>query len=188
MLLRRLARRARGSAGYTLTELVAVMAILLTVVTAVTALFASGAKAELDANRRFQAQQDARLAVDRMRREIHCAKAVTLDAADSAVVAGQTVYRKITVTLPGHCPTAGGSEVAVVYDTEAVATGRHRLRRAGAQIADYVTASHVFSYIAPSTSTRGRLTVDLPVNVAPSESWKTWRLTSDIVLRNTLRQ
>ena len=188
MRLGRLARRVRSSAGYSLVELVAVMAILLTVLTALTALFATGAKAELDANRRFQAQQEARLAVDRMRREIHCAKAVALDAADSTLVDGQTVYNKITVTLPGHCPTAGGSEITVVYDTEAVASGRYGLRRAGVRIADYVTTSHVFSYIPPSTSTRGRLTVDLPVNVNPSEGWKRWRLTSDIVLRNTLRQ
>ncbi len=188
MRLARLARRARGAAGYTLVELAAVMAILLTVVTALTTLFASGAKAELDANRRFEAQQAARLAVDRMRREIHCARAVTLDPADAAVVGGATVYRKVTVTLPGHCPTAGGTEVAVVYETAPVAAGRYAVRRAGVRIADYVTASHVFSYVPPSTSTLGRLTVDLPVNVNPAESWKQWRLTSDIVLRNTVRQ
>jgi hypothetical protein len=55
-------------------------------------------------------------------------------------------------------------------------------------VADYVTKSHVFAYVPPSTSTLGRLTVDLPVNVSSSEGWKTWRLTSDVVLRNTLRQ
>jgi prepilin-type N-terminal cleavage/methylation domain-containing protein len=178
----------RGEDGYTLVELIAVMAILLTVLTALTALFASGAKAELDANRRFQAQQEARIAVDRMRRELHCASAVAVDVADSAVVDGRTVYNKITVTLPGHCPTAGGAETTVVYDTEALAADHYRLRRAGIRIADYVTISHVFAYVAPSTSTLGRLTVDLPVNVNPSEGWKRWQLTSDIVLRNTLRQ
>jgi type II secretory pathway pseudopilin PulG len=180
--------RPRDEAGYTLTELIAVLTILLTVLTALTTLFASGAKAELDANRRFQAQQEARIAVDRMRREIHCASAVTLDPADSTVVAGQTVYKKITATLPGHCPTAGGAEATVVYDTAAAGPDRYRLRRAGTRIADYVTTSHVFAYVPPSTSTLGRLTVDLPVNVNPSEAWKRWRLTSDVVLRNTLRQ
>lgn len=178
----------RGEEGYTLVELIAVLAILLTVLTALTTLFASGAKAELDANRRFQAQQEARIAVDRMRREIHCASAVTLDPADSTVVAGQTVYKRITVTLPGHCPTAGGAEATIVYDTAAVGPHRYRLRRAAARVADYVTTSHVFAYVPPSTSTLGRLAVDLPVNVSPSEGWKTWRLTSDIVLRNTRRQ
>ncbi len=188
MRLLRLAGRVRESAGYTLVELIAVMAILLTVLTALTALFASGAKAELDANRRFQAQENARVAVDRMRREIHCASAVALDAADSKVVGGNTLYRKVTATLPAHCPTAGGTQIAVVYDIQAVAAGRYRLRRDGIRIADYVTASHVFSYVPPSSSTRGRLSVDLPINVNPTENWKRWRLTSDIVLRNTLRQ
>jgi hypothetical protein len=164
------------------------MAILLTVLTALTALFASGAKAELDANRRFQAQQAARLAVDRMRREIHCASAVAVDPADSTVVDGNTVYKKITVTMPAHCPTAGGTQIDVVYDTQAVSGDRYRIRRAGVRIADYVTRGYIFSYIPPSSSTRGRLSVDLPINVNPSEGWKSWRLTSDIVLRNTLRQ
>jgi type II secretory pathway pseudopilin PulG len=179
---------ARREDGYTVVELIAVLAILLTVLTALTALFASGAKAELDANRRFQAQQAARIAVDRMRREIHCAREVLLDPADSAVVGGKTVYRKVTATLPGHCPTAGGAETSVVYETQAVAANRYALHRAGGRIADYVTASHVFSYVPPSTATLGRLTVDLPVNVNPAESWKRWRLTSDVVLRNTVRQ
>jgi type II secretory pathway pseudopilin PulG len=188
MRLLRLARRAGETAGYSLVELIAVMAILLTVLTALTALFASGAKAELDANRRFRAQQDARLAVDRMRREIHCASAVALDPADSTVVGGKTVYKKITVTVPGHCPTSGGTQIDVVYDTDPVATDHYRLRRAGVRIADHVTAGHVFAYVPPSPSTLGRVTVDLPVNVNPREGWKSWRLASDIVLRNTVRQ
>src|SRR5918999_776283 len=61
-----------------------------------------------------------------------------------------------------------------IHCASAVALDRYRLRRAGTRIADYVTASYVFSYVAPSTSTRGRLTVDLPVNVNPSEGWKRW--------------
>jgi prepilin-type N-terminal cleavage/methylation domain-containing protein len=178
----------RGEEGYTLVELIAVLAILLTVLTALTALFASGAKAELDANRRFEAQQEARMAVDRMRREIHCANAVALDAADSTIVDGQTVYNAITATLPGHCPTAvGGAATTVVYETVAVAASRYELRRQGERIADHITAAYPFSYVAPSESTLGRLTVDLPVNVNAADGWKSWRLTSDIVLRNTTR-
>jgi type II secretory pathway pseudopilin PulG len=174
--------------GYSLVELIAVMAILLTVLTALTALFASGAKAELEANRRLDAQQEARLAVDRMRREIRCASAVTLDAADSTVVDGNTAYKKITATLPGRCPTTGGTDTTVVYETQAAGGGRFQLRRAGVRIADHITASHVFSYVPPSSAALGRLTVDLPVNLNPSETWKRWRLTSEIVLRNTVRQ
>jgi Tfp pilus assembly protein PilW len=181
--------QARDEGGYTLVELIGVLAILLTVLTALTALFASGARAELDANRRLEAQQEARLAVDRMRRELHCASGVTLNPADSATVDGKVVYRKITATVPGHCPTAvGGAATSVVYETAAVAASRYELRRQGARIADRITASHPFSYVAPSASTLGRLTVDLPVNVNPAEGWKSWRLVSDIVLRNTVRE
>ncbi len=120
-----------------------------------------------------------------MRRDVRCASAVTVDAADATIVNGTTMYKKISATLPARCPTAGERETTVVYETEPVAEGRFRLRRAGVRIADHLTASHVFSYVPASMSTLGRLTVDIPVNVEPDAVWKRWRLTSDIVLRNT---
>ena len=152
------------------------MGILLTVLTAITTLFVSGSQAELDANRRFQAQQEARLATDRLRRDVHCSSGVTLTSAAS-----------ITVALPAQCPSAGGTAVNVVYDTQLVAASRYRLRRAGVQVADYLTTANVFSYVAPSSSSLAKLHVDLPVNVKPQEGWKQWRLVSDVVLRNTVR-
>lgn len=176
--MRGLRRRLRRQEGYTLVELIAVMAILLTILTALTSLFTSGAKAELDMNRRFEAQQEARIAADRMRREVHCASGVTVTSAAS-----------ITVKLPRHCPTAvGGVETTVVYDTQLVSPKRYRLRRAGAPIADRLTSGNVFSYVAPSVDSLGKLHLNLPVNVNPNEGWKQWRLETDIVLRNTLRK
>ena len=100
MIWKRL-RRLRGERGYTLVELLVVLAIFTTVVTALVALFTSGAKAELDMNRRFEAQQNARLALDRMRRELHCASGIT--------AAPNTAVSSITVTLPSQCPSANGS-------------------------------------------------------------------------------
>jgi prepilin-type N-terminal cleavage/methylation domain-containing protein len=171
----------RGRGGYTLIELLTVLSIFLVVVTALTTLFVSGARAELEANRRFEAQQTARIAVDKMRREIHCASALTLTSASS-----------ISITLPAGCPTAGGVDSTVVYDTALVSTNRYTLRRkqgaaAAVAIADHLTAGSVFSYVAPSTSALGQLHVDMSVNVYPNEAWKTWRLVTDIVLRNTTR-
>jgi Tfp pilus assembly protein PilW len=163
-------------AGYSLVELIGVMAILMTVVTALTALFISGARAELEMNRRFAAQNSVRTAVDKMRRELHCANGVTVTSASN-----------ITVMLPAACPTSGGTDANIVYDTQLVSTGRYRLRRAGIVIADYITTANVFSYVAPSTSSLGKLHLDLPVNLRPNEGWKTWRLQTDIVLRNTSR-
>jgi prepilin-type N-terminal cleavage/methylation domain-containing protein len=172
-----LLRRLCEERGYTLIELVVVMLILLSVLTALTALFVSGAKAELELNRRFEAQQNARIAADRMRREIHCANAVNVTSAAN-----------ITVVLPGHCPTAvGGATTNVAYTTELVSGNRYRLKRNSGVVADHLTNGDVFSYTAPSASSLGKLHLDLRVNVNPSEGWKQWRLETDVVLRNTTR-
>ena len=175
------ARALRSAGGYTMIELLAVLTIFLVVVTALTTLFVSGAKAELEANRRFQAQQSARVAFDQMRREIHCASSLTFTSAAS-----------VTITLPASCPSAGGTQTTVVYDTASAGTNRYKLRRkkgsgATVPIADYITSGNIFAYTAPSTTALGRLTVDMPVNVYPNEAWKKWRLVADIVLRNTTR-
>ena len=177
----RLARLLRGQRGYTLIELLAVMTIFLTIVTALTALFVTGAKAELESNRRFQAQQNARIAVDKMRREIHCGSALTFTSASS-----------VSITLPAGCPSAGGTQTTIVYDTASAGTNRYTLRRkkgsaAAVAIGDYLTTASIFSYIAPSTTTLGKLHVDMTVNLYPNEAWKKWRLVTDIVLRNTTR-
>jgi prepilin-type N-terminal cleavage/methylation domain-containing protein len=176
--MRHLLRLARSERGHTLVELLSVMIILGIVLTALTTLFVSGAKAELDTNKRFQAQTQARTAVDRLRREIHCASAISVGGGGSSVV----------VTLPAHCPTAGGSIATINYDTILVSANRYRLRRASVVLADYLaTNSTLFSYTAPSTSTLGQLHVDMSVNVNPNEGWKRWHLVTDIVLRNTVR-
>lgn len=173
-----LRRRLLEQGGYTLIELTTVMVILTTVLTALTGLFVSGAKAQLEVNRRFEAQQQARVAADRLRREIHCASGITLTNAAS-----------ITVTLPAHCPTAvGGAVTNVAYTTQLVSANRFRLRRGTVTIADYLTSGDVFAYVAPSADTLGRLALDFRVNIVPSQSWKQWRLQTDVVLRNTLRQ
>ena len=99
--LLRLRRRLADQGGYTLLELLMVLAILGTVTGAITTLFIRATNAEFEMNRRFQAQQSARVAIDKMRREIHCASAIT----PSGVAAS------ITVTLPAQCPSSGGSQV-----------------------------------------------------------------------------
>jgi prepilin-type N-terminal cleavage/methylation domain-containing protein len=183
----RLLRRLRSRDGYTLVELIVVLSIFLFIVTALTRLFTTGAKAELDMNRRFQAQQEARLALDRMRRELHCADSIT-PATDAD---GDGYVASITVTIPSQCPSAKGVNITVVYDTSSAGTNRWKVRRTQSNvtvpIADYITTDDPFKYTAPSAASRGLLHIDFPVNVYPNEGWKRWRLVDDIVLRNTLR-
>lgn len=184
----RLVERLRGQDGYTMVELLAVLAIFLIVVTSLTTLFVSGSRAELDANRRFEAQQNARLALDRLRRELHCSSGVT-NTDGSALTA--TPVAAIRVSLPSHCPTAGGGPT-VDYALVAQGSSRWQLQRTQGgttiPIADYLSEDEIFTYTAESAASRALLHVDMPVNVNPNEGWKTWRLVDDIVLRNTLRE
>jgi type II secretory pathway pseudopilin PulG len=175
------ARRPSSQAGVTVVELLVVLIIMGTVLTALTTLFVGGMKAELEADQRFRAQDQARLAVDRMRREIHCASAISSSAT------------AVSVTLAGHCPSAvSGAETTVLYNFQSAGSNRYKLRRtvnggAAATVADYITTDNAFAYAAPSTASLGKLSVDFRVNVKPDEGWKTWRLQTDIVLRNTVR-
>jgi len=169
-------RRGREEGGYTLIELLIVMVILTIVLTALTILFVTGTRAELDSNRRYQAQHEARMALERLRREGHCASAIT---ATSGVPTAA-----ITMTLPAACP---GSATSVVYAVSTSANGGYALTRAGVLVADYLTQSNVFTYYAPSAASLGRLHVDFTVDVHPSGGSTSWHLVDDIVLRNTAR-
>ncbi len=178
-------RQLRAESGYTLTELLAVMVVLGIVLGALTILFVSGSRAEIRANQEFQAQQNARLALDRMRRELHCASAVSAPSG--------TPTTTITVTLPAGCQ---GADTVVTYATANVSTDRYQMTRQGGDgstwgdtvtVADYFTNDDVFTYTAPGSGTLGVLSVDFPVNLDPTDPNRLWRLEDDIVLRNTTR-
>jgi type II secretory pathway pseudopilin PulG len=174
----RLRARLRSEQGSSMIELLTAMMILGTVTAAVTVLFLRASTAEVEMNQRFQAQQEARIAVDRLRREVHCAKLITPTGVSAA----------ISVTVARVCPTAiGNVDTVHTYDVVS-ADGRFKLRRDNIVIADYVAEQNVFNYMAPVTGTSlGKLTVTLPINRTPSDQGKEWRLVADVVLRNTSR-
>ncbi|MDQ5822303.1 MAG: prepilin-type N-terminal cleavage/methylation domain-containing protein [Actinomycetota bacterium] len=172
--------RLKSENGYSLIELLTVMAITTVVMTGVTALFVQGSNAQVDMNGRFQAQQAARLSLDKIRSEAHCASLVTLT--------GQT---QATMTLPSSCGTqiswctvavgSSGSRYALYRQTGATCgTG-------GVKWADYLTSGAAFSYTAQSTQNLASLGVDLPINLTPSKAFKTYELKGRIVLRNSTR-
>jgi type II secretory pathway pseudopilin PulG len=176
------ARRLRAEGGYALTELLTVLVILTIVLGGLTALFISATKAEIDMRERFDAQQEARLAVDALRREVHCANAIT------PTVPSPTV----TLTLPTGCPAALGW-TSVSWCTVNVGTSRYELYRkngttcdaSGKKVADYITVANVFSYTAPTSTTRAKLQVDFPVDLNPADTSRAYKLTDGLVLRNT---
>ena len=171
----------RDERGYTLVEMLTVLVIFGTVMSALLTLLVQGTNAELGMNNRFRAQQDARLALDKIRREAHCATAVTVSSASS-----------VTLSLPSYCPTGNGS---VTWCTVSLGTSRYGLyRKAGAACdssgvrwADYLTSASVFGYAAQSPTSLAKLSVDFPIDVKPSGTVDTYELKDDIVLRNSTR-
>jgi prepilin-type N-terminal cleavage/methylation domain-containing protein len=190
-MIGRLLRRLRRERGYSLIEMLIVLSIMGVVMGSLTTVFVSASNAELDMNNRFQAQLGARLALDKMRREVHCGSVAT-PAGSSA---------SVTLTLPSYCKTGSGS---VTWCTRSVATNRYALYRVvgmscsgGVKWADYLVPTStatacsgalcIFTYAAQSTSSLATLHVDFPVNVKPSKSTELYELQDDIVLRNSTR-
>jgi hypothetical protein len=157
-----------------------VLLILTIVLGGLTALFISATTAEVDMRERFEAQQEARLAIDALRREVHCASAITQTGPSATV----------TLTLPTGCPSGSG---AVTWCTVSAGTDRFRLfRKPGASCdstgklyADYITLQNVFSYTAPTATNRAKLHVEFPVDTKPADSSAAYKLVDDLVLRNT---
>ena len=177
-------RLLRSERGYTLMELLTVMVIMGIVMGSLTTLFVQGSTAEARTNNRFQAQVQGRIALDSLRREVHCASAVT-------ATAGWT--NTVTLTLPAQCPTGSGS---VSWCTVSGGTNRYKLYRqtgatcsaSGTFKADYLTKSAAFNYTASVTGVSlAKLSVDIAVNPTPSKAIDTWELADDIVLRNSSR-
>ena len=181
---RLLVRLLREQRGYSLMELLVSMSILGAVMTSVSVLLVSATNSEVDMNRRFQAQTQARLGLDLMRREVHCAMSVS-PAGPSA---------SVTLTIPATCPTSGGN-TAITWCTVADGTNRWGLWRypgsscsgTGKRFADYVTAASIFTYTAQTVDKLAFLNVRLPINIKPSEPRFLYSLEDDIVLRNSTR-
>jgi prepilin-type N-terminal cleavage/methylation domain-containing protein len=168
--------RLAGERGYTLVEMLTVLGILGTVVTTLTSVFVSATGAEVDLRSRFEAQTTATAALDRLRRDVHCASSATASSASA-------------VTLAVPCVTGG-----VVKWCTAGSAGRFTLRRVpssatcnatSALFADFLTTGSVFAYEPQSINNLPRLRVDLPVRVDGMAT--AYRLCDILVMRNGAR-
>ena len=192
--LRRLWPAARDERGTTLIELLTVMAILAIVLGALTQAFVTASTAELTQNRRFQAQLNARLALDKVRREVHCASILTSTGSPD----GTGVFaNQITETMPSQCY----SGATISWCTVNISSYRYKLYRkvgstcdsTGTLMADYLTTNNVFAFTAQSTTSLAKLGVSFPVNIVPLTGGgafttkNQYSLSDDIFLRNSTR-
>jgi type II secretory pathway pseudopilin PulG len=164
-----------------MVEMLTVMVIMSIVLAGITQVFISGSKAQTDQDNRFRAQLNTRIALDKIRKDIHCASDVTPFATSS-----------VTIKLPSGC---GGD---VSWCTVAVAgyTNRYRLYRQsgtscsanGTQFADYLTNANAFPTFAHTVgcSCLASLSVDFKVSIKGSNVGA-YELTDTIFLRNSTR-
>ena len=186
----RLLRGVRREGGYTMVEMVTVMVILSVVMTGITTVFVQGSNAEIDMNNRFQAQTNARVGLDKVRKDIHCASAVPTPV-------NQTDTWVSSITLTTSC-IAGATSVSFCAVTVGGNTGLYRQVGAACgsaspaiRIIDRLTSTSVFMYQAPFSGSLAMMWVKLPVNTATAKhlgsSTDTYTLCSGVLLRNGLR-
>ena len=111
------ASRLRSDNGTTLIELMTAMALLGIVMAGVTTAMGSATRAETDLNRRFTAQQTARLALTTIRSDLRCAESVTPPSGATS---------SVTLTIPAGCDAAAGE---TTWCTPPSATGPYELWR-----------------------------------------------------------
>jgi type II secretory pathway pseudopilin PulG len=174
----RLRSALRSERGTTLIELVIGMVLMIIVLGALTELAVNGSKTELALNNQFQAQSNARVALDRLRRELHCSSSVTYTDATH-------------ILLPTSCLSAS----QVTWCT--IASGNHwqlwrapggTCSNAGTLLSDALTSPNVFpSYSAGGGGYLAKLSVDIAVNVNPARADEGYELKDTIALRNSSR-
>jgi len=100
---RSIGERLSDEGGVTLAEVMVVLLILGIVLAGMTTLFVSAGTSQVEQTNRVEAQRNARLALDALRRELRCA---------SDVIA--VTPSRLTIELPGYCrkpPVAGTADV-----------------------------------------------------------------------------
>lgn len=168
--------------GTTLVELLVVCATLGIVMAGVVNVFASGARAGSDADGRFQAQQDARLGLERLQYEARCASGATLVGGGSGPSAG------VVLTLPAICSHASGTITWCVWAGVLRRYAGAACTGASLPYVSAVTSAAPFSLTVavPGSGSLPQLQVALAANAA-GRAGDGFSLADTITLRNAPR-
>jgi prepilin-type N-terminal cleavage/methylation domain-containing protein len=191
-------RRMRSEGGFTLIELLVTMAILLVVVGALTGALVSATHTEADLNNRYQTQSQARLAMSKLVKEVHCASAITDTSSPAVSLTSWTGAKSaVALTLPSSCSTGSGT----VYWCASASGSAWNLYRqtawtgscsGGVRWAYGLRSGTPFSLPSgianlPTTAHYPLLHITLAVNALSSGASGAYQLTDDIAALNAVR-
>lgn len=191
--MKRFLRRIKGGErGYSLIELLVTMVILSVILGGLTTVFVGGSNAQVSLDQRFQGQEQARLALDKLRVDIHCASAAQ----------AQTINTYPGVKLAvGNCfaSTPTVSYCAIQFSATPLRYQLYRATGSGATdctssdatrvvVAENLTSSTIFTTAAIPQYSLQSVGVDLKVSANPkSTTANAYELTDAIVARNSSR-
>jgi len=191
---RSLPARLLGQAGYTLIETLVVMSLLLIVIGSIADAFSSASRTEVDQTHRADDQEAARLTLQRLRRDIHCASAARVQ--QTTYANGTTGFILNLSVDPNICiavTTSSSNTVqwcTVQKDSAGHRFGVYRTISGDCSASDavfqvdYVTTAQIWSMYCPPTGLQAVAT-DMPVNRDPlTRSERTYELKDTIALRN----
>ncbi|HJQ49741.1 MAG TPA: prepilin-type N-terminal cleavage/methylation domain-containing protein [Gaiellaceae bacterium] len=172
--------------GMTLPELLTAMSILAFVVTGILVLFVGGLNATTRMNSRFQAQQNARLALSSLRYEVGFACSATWVSTDKT---------RVSLILPdANTQSCTGSTNQVTWCADSAntqppyglyrQTGGSCSASTGVKRASSLQSSAVFPAYTCTGTTRAQLGVSMLVNANFATSSIPYTLTDTITLRN----
>jgi prepilin-type N-terminal cleavage/methylation domain-containing protein len=184
-LLGRVVRRVGNEGAFTLAELIMAMAILGLVVGGITGILVSATKHEAALNLEFQAQESARLALTKMRSDVHCAATVSPSSGTAS---------SITLALSSGCPTGMGSFTwctaanGTRFDLWRIPSASCTTTTSGSvRWAQGLTAGSIF--IPDATVHSGAPVLpEVAVDFAVAAGTRSYRLADKIYLRNGARQ
>lgn len=166
----------------TIPELLTSMTILAFVLTGIMAVFVGGLNATTDMNQRFQAQQDARLALTSLRNQVGsaCSQSVPVGGASVTLAIPDATTGCSGSTQVTWCAASasGAAPFGLYRQTGATCAAATGVKRAGS-----LTTSAVFAAVTASGQ-RPRLQVTIPVDANLRNTAGTYTLNDLITLRN----
>jgi prepilin-type N-terminal cleavage/methylation domain-containing protein len=202
-MIERIRSRLANESGFTLTELLVTLVLMGIVMGAITTSFASAFSGEARTIAEASNEENARLALNRLRMDIHCAQQANGATANPSGDGGFTfVLSEVVLGTTAACPRLGlaGGSSWVSWCTIRVGTNsqRYKLYRENVHDCDGVQSTFMVDYITKpdiwdtkedcaSAYWQQYVGVDLITNLDPNSKVYEYDLHDSVSLRNAER-